>query len=376
MRQGSRIRAIMRKAVVTLGLAFGVLAVLGTKIHAQPVQLQLNSNAQTDLFLQAIGMSQPDLEAFLNSKMNELFQTTNAVGFVRNFGDAQNFTSKGMGVDYASEATYFEVGGSASFALGMDRTYQPGNSQGFPIQGVGLNASLMGGLSLGFLGVPVMVFGNWMKVPTQDYGEMSGSLDNWGVHVQARLFGPSRSASAFKMVVRWGGIAITTGLDYSHMSLGLKQGISSNFSIPNTTGLVNLAGTMGATGAVDSKAVFNVDMTTKSIPLEITTSLRLMSVFTAYGGLGFDWQVGGGSTMNVDVNAELFGSAPGLTGKTDLGSATVSASAHADPSSAKIRGILGAQVSLFDTVRLFTQLNIANTNPTMASLAVGARLAY
>jgi hypothetical protein len=71
-----------------------------------------------------------------------------------------------MGVDYASEATYFEVGGSASFALGMDRTYQPGNTQGFPISGMGFNATVMGGVSLGFLGIPVMVFGNWMKVPT------------------------------------------------------------------------------------------------------------------------------------------------------------------------------------------------------------------
>jgi len=26
-----------------------------------------------------------------------------------------------------------------------------------------------------------MVFGNWMQVPTQRYGEMSGKLDNWGI---------------------------------------------------------------------------------------------------------------------------------------------------------------------------------------------------
>jgi hypothetical protein len=368
--------SIMRNTLVTLGLAFGLLAAVGTDARAQAsgsATVTLTPEAQA--FATAIGMTQPQLQAFLDTKMAQLFQTTNPVGFVRNFGDAQSFTSKGLGVDYASEATYFEVGGSASFALGMDRTYQPGNSQGFPIQGVGLNASLMGGLSLGFLGIPVMVFGNWMKVPTQDYGNMSGSLDNWGVHAQVRLLGPSRSMSALKMLVRWGGIAVTTGLDYSHMTLGLKQeGISSNFSIPNTTGLVDLTGT---TGTLDSKAVFNVGMTTKSIPLEVTTSVRLMTLFTAYGGLGFDWQLGGGSTMNVDLSGTMMGRVAGqpAAAPVNLGTVAVNASAHADPSAAKIRGILGAQVNLF-MVRLFTQLNIANTSPTMASLAVGARLAY
>ncbi len=373
MHEGSKMLGIMRQTVVTLGLAFGVLAALGTDARAQAsgsVALQLNTaDPQTQAFIQATGMSATDLQNFLTGKLNDLFQTTNTAGFLRSFGDAQNFTSKGMGVDYASEATYFEVGGSASFALGMDRTYQPSSTQGFPIQGVGLNASLMGGLSLGFLGIPVMVFGNWMKVPTQDYGDMSGSLDNWGVHAQVRLLGPSRSMSLRKMLVRWGGIAVTTGVDYSHMTLGLKRDVTSNFNIPNTTGLnVNVA------GAASGDARFNIGMTTKSVPLEVTTSVRLLTMFTAYGGLGFDWQVGGGSTMDVNVNAAMVGHATGMP-DANLGTAQVTASAHASPSAAKIRGILGAQVNLL-MVRIFTQLNIANTNPTMASLAVGARVAY
>jgi len=83
-------------------------------------------------------------------------------------------------VDYASEATYFEVGGSASFALAWTEPTSQAAPRAYPIQGVGLNATVMAGASLGFLGIPVMVFGNWMQVPTQRYGEMSGKLDNWG----------------------------------------------------------------------------------------------------------------------------------------------------------------------------------------------------
>jgi hypothetical protein len=279
-----------------------------------------------------------------------------------------------MGVDYASEATYFEVGGATSFALGMDRTYQPGNTNGFPIQGVGLNASVMGGVSLGFLGIPVMVFGNGMHVPTQRYGDMSGSLDNWGVHAQLRLFGPSRGMSGLKMLVRWGGIAVTTGFDYSHMHLGLTHDVLSNFNIPNGV-------SVDVTGSATGQARFNVDMTTKSIPLELTTSLRLLTLLTVYGGMGFDFQLGGGSAVDLALDASMLGHIPAnpLTGgqasNPDLGTAQIHAVANVDPSAAKIRGILGLQVNLF-MVRLFTQVNIADTNPTMASLAAGVRVAY
>jgi hypothetical protein len=156
----------MRKTAVTLGLAFVFLAALGMDVRAQVTFPNPGPDLQN--FLTQTGLTQDQL----GTKLQELF-TSGAGGFLKNLGDAQSFTSKGLGVDYASEATYFEVGGSASFALGVDKSYQPGNNpantQAFPLQGAGLNASVMAGLSLGFLKLPVMVFGNWMQLPTQRY---------------------------------------------------------------------------------------------------------------------------------------------------------------------------------------------------------------
>jgi len=151
--EGSRILGIMRKNRRCSRLAFVFLAAFGPSVGAQTnsVDFVLPNNPQ---LIAATGMTQAQLQTFLTGKLDQLFQVTNAASFIRNFGDAQSFTSKGLGVDYASEATYFEVGGSASFALGMDRTYQPGSTQGYPIQGVGLNATVMAGASLGFLGFP------------------------------------------------------------------------------------------------------------------------------------------------------------------------------------------------------------------------------
>jgi hypothetical protein len=369
MREWSRIRSIMRRSGVTLALAWVFLAVLGMDVRAQ---VTFTPGAQTQDILTATGMTQQQLQDFLTGKLNDFVQMTNAAGFLQRFGDAQSFTSKGMGVDYASEATYVEVGGSASFAFGMDRTYQPGSIQGVPIQvqSVGVNASLMAGVSLSSLGIPVMLFGNGMHVPSQQYGDMSGTLDNWGVHAQLRLFGPSRKTSGLKMLVRWGGIAVTTGYDYSHMSLRLNHNISSNFSIPNTI-------TDGVNADVTGSASVSADMTTKSIPLEVTTSLRLLTLLTAYGGVGFDFQLGGGSAMNLDIDASLVGHVPGgQPPNLDLGTVHVHVPIPTvGLSPAKIRGIAGVQLNLW-LLRPFLQFNVSNTSPTLYSLAAGLRLAY
>ena len=362
----------MRRTVVIFGLAFVFLTVLRMDARAQVTEITLVPGPQTQDILNATGMTLPVLQDFVRNELNTLFKMTNAAGFLQRFGDAQNFTSKGLGVDYASEATYVEVGGSASFALGMDKSYQPGSALPVSVQSVGMNASLMAGVSLSSLGIPIMLFGNGMHVPTQRYGDMSGSLDNWGVHAQLRLFGPSHKTSGLGMLVRWGGIAITTGFDYSRMSLRLNRDIVSNFSIPNS---VTQGVNVDVTGSASGTAVFGVDMTTKSIPLEITTSVRLLTLLTAYGGMGFDFNVGGNSVMNLDLDARLLGHIPGPT-NLDIGSAHVHATIPpVGPSAAKIRGILGLQVNLF-IVRLFTQVNIANTTPTMASVAAGLRVAY
>jgi hypothetical protein len=356
----------MRKYLVASALVVGLLVSAKTAQAQTTQSVDVSGIVIPQEFTAATGMDAPQFQAFINSNIDKLFQVSDAIGFLRKLGDSQSFTSKGLGVDYASEATYFEVGGSVGFAMGIDRTYQPNDVQGFPIQGIGLNANAMAGLSLGFLGLPVMVFGNYMKIPTMSYGAMSGSLDNWGVHAQLRLFGPGHRTSAMDMLLRWGGIAITTGVDSSHMALGLNKKINQTFAVPNQP--------VSFTMVTDDASTFNVNMTTRSIPLEVTTSLRLLTFLTAYGGVGFDWQLAGSNTIDLEVNAAMTGRLQGGPAQ-NVGNVRATAHVSADPSPAKVRGILGAQFNLF-ILRVFTQVNMTNSNPMMASLAAGLRLAY
>jgi hypothetical protein len=320
-----------------------------------------------DQFAAALNMTPEALAQQLIAQIDGLFQVTNVGSFLHDFQNAQNFSSKGLGVDYASEATWVEAGATLSLATNVDKAYKPsGSYTDPPIAGGGANVSIMGGLGMGMFGFdPLMIFGNWFK-GSASVGALDGSYQNWGLHGQLRLFGPSRKLSAVKMLIRWGGIAVTSGVDYSHVSLSAKKDISSTLNVAPGSPV-----TVTSTGAL----IFALDQTTWSVPLEVTTSLRLLSLVTVYGGLGFDWQLGGGSDLNIDMTANLTGGAKGVAGP-DLGTATIRVPGHASPSAARMREIVGVQLGIMDIVRLFAQVNVANSSPMLASFACGLRLAY
>jgi hypothetical protein len=231
--------------------------------------------------------------------------------------------------------------------------------------GGGANFSLMAGVGMGLVGFdPLMLFGNWFK-GNASIGQLDGSYHNWGLHGQLRLFGPTRKMSAVKMLVRWGGIAITSGADYSRLSVSTKKSISSILNVvPNAPVTVTSVGDL----------TFTLQQTTWSVPLEVTTSLRLLSLVTVYGGLGLDWQLGGGSEMNIGMNAALSGQYMGAQYQ-NLGTATITGGGKVKPSPARMREIVGVQLGIMDLVRLFVQMNVANSSPMLMSVAGGLRLA-
>jgi hypothetical protein len=358
----------MKRIILAAAVLFVPLALAARPAHAQ---VTITPGADADAFAASIGMNTADLVNLITSQVDGLFQVTNVNSFLRDFQNAQSFSSKGLGVDYASEATLVEAGATFSLASNVDKAYKPsGSYTDPPISGGGANFSLMGGVGLGPFGLdPVMIFGNWFK-GSASLGQLDGNYQNWGMHAQLRLLGPSRSSSATKFLVRWGGIAITSGVDYAHVELSSKRTISSTFNVAQ-----------GAPVTVTSAGnlTFTLDQTTWSVPLEVTTSLRLLSLITVYGGLGLDWQLGGGCDLHILMTqASLSGkvqTAAGTATYNNLGTATVQADAHVSPSAARMREIFGVQLSIMDVIRLFAQVNTTASSPMLTSLAVGLRLA-
>jgi hypothetical protein len=368
------------RAVLLIAVAFGSR----TAVAQAPVcagapgqnQVCINPSPAATEFAGALGATPEQITNDILNQVNNLFQTTNAAAFLRDFQNAQAFSSKGLGVDYASETTRVEAGATFSFASNVDKAYKPsGSSTDPPLSGGGANFSLMAGLGGRLVGLdPVMLFANWFRWDGIKLGQLEGSYHNWGVHGQLRLFGPSTKSSVTKLLIRWGGIAITSGVDYSRMTLNAQKNIHSSFNLPAyAVGLPMGSVTVQSSGTL----TFSLQQTTWSVPLEVTTSLRLLSLFTIYGGLGIDFQLGGGSDLVIDMqDAALSGKIPGTSGTTDLGTASITVAQHVSPSPARLREIVGLQVGLFDVVRIFLQMNASGSSPMLASLAAGLRVGY
>jgi hypothetical protein len=363
------IASMLRKLpgmAIMVGTAMAV-GTTGTWAWAQMPKVTVHIDpGQGQQFATQAGIDLSSLDSQVQTELDRVFQTYRLHDYVQSFGDAQGFTTRGLGVDYGSNVRYVEVGVGASTAINGNKAAIEGDTRTQPVAGVSGNLTLMAGVSLGAAGVPLTIFGNYFK-SHGSYREFDARLENLGVHLQLKLLG-SRDESAWSMLVRWGGLDVTTGFDRSRMRLQLVRDFNRNIPVGDGQRF---------SGEVDlnSTGTLALDMRTTSIPLELTTNIRFLYVLSAYIGAGFDWQLGGGSDLTVDLNGKLTGKAPsaGVT-NADLGTMTLQVTQSAKPSAGQFRGILGLQANLL-LLKIFVQLN-AEPSPFVASLGFGARLVY
>lgn len=317
-------------------------------------------------FADQLGIDLSSVEAQLRTELDRLFQVVRLKDYLRSFGDAQAFTTRGLGVDYAGHPKLLMVGVAANVSINAEKAFVPEDLKSRPpVGGLSTALTVMAGLNLGWLGLrPVTLFANGFK-HRSTLGDFAAELENFGFHAQLKLFGPRRESSLWRLFFRWGGLDVTTGIDYARLGLSLSQGFSRDIPIGNgasALGRVNVA----STGS------FDIDMRTWSVPLEVTTNFRFLYVLSVYGGVGFDWQAGGGSETTVDLSGSMTGIAG--SNRLNIGSAQIIATESAEPSPGRLRGILGLQANAW-MLRIFAQLNFV-PNPPTAGFAFGARLVW
>lgn len=334
------------------------------------VTVQLKSDAAQQQYAQLAGVSLADIQMQLQTELDRLFQEYEPEKYLQRFSDAQAFTTRGLGVDYASNIRYLMVGFATNFSVNAEEAYVPKDTKTRPpVEGAATNLTAMVGLNLGLIGLrPVTLYGNyWRSEGT--YREFDALIENRGFHVQLKLFGPAADESMWSAVLRWGGIDITTGFDYARTRMNLVKARTLARAIP-----IGDARSGGPVVNVASTGTFGLDMSTTSIPLEVTTNVRLLHLLTLYGGVGFDWQLGGGGDMVINLDGTMTGTVPGQTANVDLGTATVVAEEDSEPSKARVRGLIGVQANVW-LVKVFTQVNFV-PDPFAASVGVGVRLAW
>lgn len=354
-----RTSPVLAPTLAALAMAFA-----SSLAHAGTIDVQIDPGAGAAFAAEA-GMPLSQVESTLRTELEALYRASDARRYLQAFSDAQAFSNRGLGADYAATAKTFIVGFAVNVSANTDDDYvASGDNRQPPIDGMGANFSLMAGTNLHWLGLrPVTIYANYFRGDAR-FNQFDGTSANFGLHGQIKLFKDGRDPYE-NIVLSWGGIDITSGIERGELTLRLTDTVQSRIPLTNSRG--------GPYIEADSSGVFNADMRVWSVPIEVTTSVRLLYLLSIYGGLGFDWQFGS-NKLTMDLNSQLLGVAPEAADKIDVGSAKLTATESVSPSAGKLRGLVGVQVNLA-FLRVFTHLNVMPDRGLLGVVA-GARLAF
>jgi hypothetical protein len=337
----------MRRALLV------VMLVLPAVAHAQAT-VTVNLSPQGQALATSIGTSSTQLAADIQKQVNAAYDTTNLGGFVRSFADATTFAQRGLGVDYMSLPGSFIIGVGGQIALATDGDLNPSQSS---TAGFAANFSIMLGLNLKAYDHPkwtLFVNGFYENGSTD---RLNGAITTAGGHVQYRLVDAQVDQGVEAAILRWGGLDLTSGIEYTRWAFAANDNITNNYTVSESGGSANLT--------VDSTGTFNFKSNALTVPIELTTGFRLVELFSFYGGVGFDFTEG-----KAYLDANLNGTMKTPDG-TNVGTVTISGTASNTASPGNFYGLAGVQINLW-ALKIFSQVNLS-PEPA-ASLAFGLRL--
>jgi hypothetical protein len=327
-------------------LAFPALA------HAQSTVTVMLSPQGQALAMQA-GISEADLESRIKTQVDNSYDTTNVNKFLRSFGDATSFAQRGIGVDYMSVPGSFMIGIGAQ--VGVSSTDELTLDQRPTSGGSAANASIMIGYNLKDSGAPrwTLFANGFYESGSTD--QLNGKITTGGLHVQYKLIEPQVDQGTAAVVLRWTGLDLTTGVEFTRWVLNANDTITQTFNVDGISQQISMAST----------GKFNLSSTAGTIPIELTTGLRIIELVSLYGGIGFDI-TGGKSTVDADLTGVLT-----TPDKTNVGTVHITETGNNTSSPGQFRGLAGVQLNLWK-LKVYTQVNVSQL--PAASVGFGVRL--
>ena len=212
----------------------------------------------------------------------------------------------------------------------------------------------MAGLNLGFLSPDesllrrLVVSVNGMYVGGKT-GPFEADLYNLGGHLQVKLIRPPH-----KGVVEWGGLDVTTGYELSSYALHLTQALP-----------VDAEGLRW-----DAVGNFDVVSTSETIPIEVSTNLRVF-VVSAYVGLAGDLRRTAYATGDLSLAGPLLFTKNSQ--EKEIGTVEASLGSRGDALGFASRGFVGAQINILP-VKLYGHLNMGAEDTWGGHIGIRAAL--
>lgn len=306
-----------------------------------------------EAFAMQAGETPATLTDQIQKRVEDSFQTNNAGAFLRSFTDATSFSNRGLGVDYASASDDFMIGLAGNVAVASPDVI---NQSNHPTSGGAANFGVMIGGNLKSRGLPrVSLFANgFYESAATD--KLAGDLTSAGAHVQYRLVQPEADGGG-AVALRWIGIDLTTGVEYTRWTLGLKETIKDTYLVGS--------GQAQQTLSMSSAGTFNLTSNAITVPLEATTGVRILELFSLYVGAGIDLTAG---KTSIDANLDGTVTAPDGTAVANV---KITENGSNTGSPAALRGLAGVQLNL-SRLKIFVQGNLSQRST--ASVSFGLRL--
>ena len=329
--------------------SLAVLAILaGGAAHADSkVTVTLNQAGQ-DLADQ-IGADITQVLADSEARINELFELQGLPRLLKSFANIAAFSNHSLGVDYQPHDRDLMIGFVADSALASDARL---TSSDKVFSAAVVNYGVTLGASLGRWGHP-----RWSLSANGSYAsttirKLAGELLAGGAHVQYKAI-----RDVVRGQLRWTGLSITTGIEHSEWEIGLAAPLRLNFTVTGTRDRANVA--------LVSNGTLKVIASTTAIPLEVTTGVRLGSVFGLYAGGGLTFTTGSSSVI-AQLDSRLVINADDL----QIGTAMITASESDGPSAVTAHALAGVQIHT-SHVRVFVQ-GLATSDERALSIGLRA----
>ena len=298
------------------------------------------------------GQSEQQLIAKVQASIEDIYQTQHIGSLLRAFADTAAFAGRGLGADYQTDPGGLTIGIAATGALSSDVSL---SSSSHVIGGAVVNFGAVAGESLARWGLPRWtLFASGSYEATTIHG-LAGTLWTGGTAAQVQVLEPGAPAS-----VRWTGVAVTGGLQVARWTISETQPIQINFHVTGTSGQKKTVDLV-STGTLAVKA------STYTIPIEVTTGVRLLDVLALYGGGGVDLTLGDSS-----IEAQLAGDLTINADHEPIGTAVITATGTGGPDTFSVHALAGLELHTRH-VHVFAQGAIT---PSEEAVTFGVRAAF
>lgn len=338
-------------------LSFAQIIKLNADLSALPAAVQAQAQAEIDQ---------------LEADLNEDIPAGSPARLMEGMANSSVMSGKGISSDYITNFDAFTVG--LGVGVGADLEKQPDVDS--DLSGVGVAGGLVLGINVnkifddeifGLETKKMNLMAHFLTYEHEsdfDDGDIKAELLSFGFRLNYKWI--EGNGNKF---LGWDGVRVHTGYEYNNTKLNFTTSVDENVN-------ESVGGGATISGTIAGDPNSTIEVSTHSIPVEISTGFNFLYFLSLYGGLGTDINYGsakGNADANSDNNTLTCAGGP-CSGENFTVSVLANVNEEGSVSPLLFRGFAGLQFNL-PYFRLYGQVDKALGND-LIGVSAGMRLAF